>query len=211
MLKRASHARGAAIKPPIFQASRATIVSAAAHAVALLALLGVFHFASHPAPLRLPGTAEGVRTISYYAPGSLHSSHSPVPVKQAPDTPPTTPATPVMKAPPPPTPASAPVSEAGTGNSAQSGLGQGNLNIALQKVFPYPSIEVPRGTHGDVILNAVIDEHGTISDLTVVSGLSADVNDQVLAIVRNWSYTPATRNGIPVVSEQELRFHYDRS
>ena len=197
--------------PPDVRASRSTVVSAAVHAVALVGLLGVFHFGPRPAPLRLPGTALGVRTISYYAPGSLHASKSPVPVKQAPDTTPPTPTTPTLKAPPLPTPATTAASEAGSGNSAQSGLGQGNINIALQKVFPYPVIEVPHGTHGDVILNAVIDEHGAISDLTVVSGLGPALDDQVLAIVRGWSYTPATRNGVPVVSEQELRFHYERS
>ncbi len=194
--------------PLTFRATSSTLISATAHSLLLLTLFGVFHFAPRPAPLRMPGTAQGVRTISYYAPGSVHSSHSPVPVKQAPDTPS---ATPLAKAPGPPAPASAAATEAGTGNSAQSGLGQGNLNIALQKVFPYPALELPRGTHGDIILNAVIDEHGAISDLTVVSGLGPALDDQVLAIVRGWSYTPATRNGIPVVSEQELRFHYDRS
>ncbi len=96
----------------------------------------MFHFAPRPAPLRLPGTAQGVRTISYYAPGSLHSSHSPVPVKQAPDNNVTTP---IPKAPARPTPPAAAATEAGIGTAAQSGLGQGNINIALQKVFPYPA------------------------------------------------------------------------
>ena len=193
------------------RAGRAPVVSALVHGLALLALLGVFRFAARPVPLRLPGTAQGVRTISYYAPGSVHSSHSAVPVKQAPDTPLTPPKTLVAKVPPVPAPAAEAASEAGSGTSAQSGLGQGNINIALQKFFPYPAVPVPRGTHGDVILNAVIDERGAISDLTVVSGLGPEFDDQVLAIVRQWSYTPATRNGVPVVSEQELRFHYERS
>ncbi len=193
---------------PDLRSSRAPVVSAAFHTVALLVLFGVLRFAPHPAPLRLPGTSEGVRTISYFAPGSLHSTRSPVPVKQAPDKlPPLLTAKPA----PPPPPAAAAPTEAGQGSSAQSGLGQGNLNIALQKVFPYPAIQVPPGTHGDVILNAVIDEHGAISELTVVAGLSPALDNQVLAIVRGWTYTPATRNGIPVVSEQELRFHYDKS
>ena len=191
--------------------SRATVVSAIAHTLGLLLLFGVFHFAPHAAPLRLPGTSLGVRTISYYAPGSVQASHAQAPVKQAPDKPPTTPTTPTIKSPPPPPVNETPAAEAGTGTSAQSGHGQGNINIALQKVFPYPSVEVPRGTHADVILNAVIDEHGTISDLTVISGFGPAIDDQVLAIVRGWTYSPATRNGIPVVSEQELRFHYERS
>ena len=192
-------------------AGSATLLSAGGHVLALLALLGFFRFAPHAAPLRMPGTAQGIRTLSYFAPGSLHSSHSATPVQQAPDTALTPPRTVLSKVRPAPAPEAQAVTEAGSSTSAQSGLGQGNLNIALQKFFPYPEVPIPRGTHGDVILNAVIDEHGAISDLTVISGLGTDFDNQVLTIVRQWSYTPATRNGIPVVSEQELRFHYERS
>jgi protein TonB len=36
------------------------------------------------------------------------------------------------------------------------------------------------------------------------------VDETVIAAVRQWEYTPAKKNGVPVVSEQELHFHYER-
>jgi protein TonB len=62
-----------------------------------------------------------------------------------------------------------------------------------------------------VILDAVIDEHGKISDLKLMHGLGQPIDDVVIATVRQWSFAPATRNGVPIPSEQELHFHYERS
>jgi protein TonB len=36
------------------------------------------------------------------------------------------------------------------------------------------------------------------------------VEQQVIATVQTWTFTPATRNGTPIASEQELLFHYER-
>jgi protein TonB len=32
----------------------------------------------------------------------------------------------------------------------------------------------------------------------------------VIATIQNWVFQPATSNGQPIVSEQELLFHYER-
>ena len=103
--------------------------------------------------------------------------------------------------------------ERGDGNAGQSGLGDGNITIALQKFFPYPKPSLstlPRGTAGDVILNAVIDEHGKISELTLLQGLGPTIDNEVIQTVNQWVYTPATKDGVPVSSVQELHFHYER-
>jgi protein TonB len=118
----------------------------------------------------------------------------------------------VASAPPKPKETGAPSAEIGSGTSTQSGLGEGDIKIASQTYFPYPKPDlssIPDGTHGDVILNAVIDENGKISDLTLLKGLGPSIDNAVIAVVKKWSYTPATKNGIPVPSEQELHFHYD--
>jgi protein TonB len=107
----------------------------------------------------------------------------------------------------------APPAETGTSAAEKSGLGEGDITIALQTVFLYPKPDLsslPHGTKGDVILNAVIDEHGKISELTLLKGLGSPVDETVIAAVRQWEYTPAKKNGVPVVSEQELHFHYER-
>jgi len=62
-----------------------------------------------------------------------------------------------------------------------------------------------------VILDAVVDQNGKIAELRLIQGLGPAIDNVVIATVKQWSYTPATRNGVPVVSEQELHFHYERS
>ena len=59
-----------------------------------------------------------------------------------------------------------PRADAGTGNTTESGLGEGDIRIALLQHFPYPHPDLSalaHGTRGDVILDAVIDEHGKVT------------------------------------------------
>jgi periplasmic protein TonB len=107
-------------------------------------------------------------------------------------------------------PAPAPVhSSEDVGNDA---LGDGDVNIALAQFFPYPQPDLsklPQGTSGDVVVDAVIDANGKISKLTMIHGLGYGIDETVLAAVQQWVFKPATKNGTPVVSEQELHFHYE--
>lgn len=101
--------------------------------------------------------------------------------------------------------------DATPGNDA---LGTGDINIALLSVFPTPKpdlSQLPRGAKGDVVLDVVIDENGKIAKLTMERGVGHGVDESVIATVRNWEFHPATRNGKPVASEQELLFHFERS
>jgi protein TonB len=191
---------------------RGAVVSAAVHAAVLVCVLGGFRWGARVAPYKLPGMANGARTLTYFSAGSPQAAVKDAPVKTAEAA-----KQPVetvvhsaaVKA------ASAPAVEAdaGAGDSAKSGVGEGNIDIALQKYFPYPKPDLStmkRGTEGDVILDAVIDEHGKIASLTVVQGLGEPIDGTVIATVEQWSYTPAMKDGVAVASEQELRFHYQR-
>lgn len=85
--------------------------------------------------------------------------------------------------------------------------------LALETYFTYPKPDLsslPHGTEGDVILDAVVDEEGKIAKLTLVKGLGSPVDDMVIATVQQWRYTPAMRQGVPVASERERHFHYER-
>jgi protein TonB len=192
---------------------RSAVVSAGIHVGVLGVLLGGFHWAPKVAPYRLPGTETGIRTLTYFSAGNPqpHSIDSPVKnaqvekkvVDKARD---------ALR---PAKPESAPATraDAGSGDAVKSGLGEGNITIALQKVFPYPKPDLSsmaHGTSGDVILDAVIDEHGKISALTLLKGLGDPIDKNVIATVEQWSYTPAMKDGVPVASEQELHFHYER-
>jgi len=187
-------------------------VSLALHLAILLAITGVLHRTAHIVPYRLPGTAKGISYLTFYSAGSPPHAESTLAAKK-PAAHHTTPSTRTAPAAKPAEPQS-PHTEPGSSNSSLSGIGQGNISIALQKVFPYPKPDLsslPHGTHGDVILDAVIDQNGHISDLTLVQGLGPAIDNVVIATVKQWSYTPALMNGSPVVSEQELHFHYERS
>jgi len=70
--------------------------------------------------------------------------------------------------------------------------------------------QLPKGTSGDVIVDVVIDKTGRIAKFTMTKGLGHGVDDTVLATIQQWTFQPATRNGQPVASEQELLFHYVR-
>lgn len=185
-------------------------VSAVVHVVVVLALVGVWKQSQKIAPFKLPGTAQGTRLLTYYAAGSPPHAVSDLQTKEKPKVEETSTTHAAIEAPKlKKVEAAAPAAAVGTGNSADSGLGEGDIHIALQTYNPYPKVSVPRGTVGDVILNAVIDEHGKIASLTLIKGLGQSIDETVEATVRQWSFSPATRNGVAIPSEQELHFHYE--
>lgn len=99
------------------------------------------------------------------------------------------------------------------GNSSEGSEGDGNISIALVQFHPRPTPDLSTlapGTSGDVVLDALIDAQGKVANLSVTKSLGPDVDQQVIATVRTWTFTPATRNGAPIASEQELLFHYER-
>ena len=192
---------------------RGWAVSLSVHLLLLVALLGVRQRSPQLAAFRLPGTRTGLQLLTYYAPGSRPTNPGDRTAKAAikPHS------APLSSRPTPVPPAAAmaetPHADTGSGSAAESSQGDGDINIALQKFFPHPAPDLsslPRGAKGDVILDALIDRQGRIARLTLLQGLGAPIDDQVIAVVREWVYTPATRNGSPVPSEQELHFHYER-
>jgi periplasmic protein TonB len=192
---------------------RGTLLSTAAHLSLLLCLVGGWRASTSIVPYRLPGTAMGNTVLTYYSPGSTR----PAIVTTAPKSKDKAKTALVLhpkasKAQPDPSLATR--ADAGAGSATESGLGEGDIQIALETYFPYPKPDLshlPRGTKGDVILDAVIDAHGNITTLTLLKGLGSPVDESVIATVQHWQYTPAMKNGVPVASERELHFHYERS
>jgi protein TonB len=187
--------------------------------VHLLLLAAIIHrSAPWVAPIRLPGSQHGSNLLLAYLPGRAPAqstaanpktqpkpadSKSPTPTLPKPKTKPTD-SSPNTNSPATDHPDSA------TGADA---LGSGNIDIALASYFPTPKPDLsslPRGTKGDVILDIVIDATGKISDLKITSGLGHGIDETVIATVQQWTFHPATRDGQPVASEQELHFHYEK-
>jgi periplasmic protein TonB len=187
-------------------------LSLSIHVIVLIAIAGILHRSVKLAPYRLPGTREGVQLLTYYAPGSTRSALNDIPTKVADKKKPASVVHSALAAPKTES-STTPATERGIASSGQSGLGDGNITIALQKYFPYPRPSLsalPHGAVGDVVLNAVIDEHGKIAELTLLQGLGPAIDDEVIQTVNQWVYIPATKNGVPVPSVQELHFHYER-
>ena len=198
-------------RPP----ARRLAISAAAHAILLIAI--TYHRGPFIAPVRLPGTEHGTNLMLSYLPGrapaqSLTANTRPAP-KPA-DTPSPLPAvaTPKKSTTTPST--NSPASDHPDSNSGADARGSGNINIALATYFPAPKPDLstlPSGTRGDVILDIVIDTTGKVSDIKMTNGLGHGVDETVIATVQQWTFHPATRDGQPVASEQELHFHYEKA
>lgn len=190
-------------------------VSAGMHVLVVLALVGAWRASKTVVVTRLPGTAQGTRLLTYYETGSPPHAVSDLPEAEKPKPEETSKShlslpVPVPKA----APAAAPATDDGVGTSQQNGRGDGDINIALQTVHPYPKPDLsvlPHGARGDVVLDAVIDEKGKIASLKVLRSLGQAIDDTVIATVKGWEFSPATRNGVPIASEQELHFHYERA
>ena len=62
-----------------------------------------------------------------------------------------------------------------------------------------------------MIIDVVIDEQGKIVKTEVAQSMGQGIDDTVLAAIQTWTFKPATKDGVPVPSEQEILFHYERS
>jgi protein TonB len=49
-----------------------------------------------------------------------------------------------------------------------------------------------------VIVEAVIDEQGRVTDVRILRGLPMGLDREAVAAVRQWRFTPATLQGKPV-------------
>ena len=179
-------------------------------------ILGALLYVRSPqlSPVERPGDATGHLLSLTYAPGMS----APVARLQSPKAPPhkPTPSSSIVTPTPAPPVVAAAATAATSSPNAASGvdaLGDGDTTVALVVVHPSPKpdlSQLPSGTSGDVIVDVVIDKDGKIAKYTMMRGLGHGVDQTVLATIQQWTFQPATRNGIPVASEQELLFHYVR-
>ena len=188
---------------------------AASIALHLVVLAFVLHHRATLVVSSRPGEKDGHHLILTYTPGShvasaaLESQKSPKVVAPAPSR--------AMAAKVTTPPLAAPATAASASASAITGadaLGEGDIRIALVDNHPTPKPDLsplPSGTQGDVVVDIVIDATGKIAKYTIARGLGHGIDDTVIAAIQGWTFHPATRNGVPVASEQELLFHYVRA
>ena len=180
------------------------------------ALLIVLFRSGHAIRVRafLPGTPQGAHIDLSYLPGGAPPAAPPSARKQAPAVakesslplPPRL--TPPVQAPASATPTSSPAKSSASSNDA---LGSEDIQIALTTYSPSPKPDLsrlPHGTQGEVVLDVTIDPTGQVADLQILATLGYGVDGAVAETVRTWKFSPATRDGVPVASVQELHFHY---
>jgi TonB family protein len=134
--------------------------------------------AALPAPPRtepLPGP----EVVHVLPPGILGTSSIPMPP------PPATVTTPAAAAPEKPKPV--------TGGVATA------ARLIKQTPPVYPQTALKHGLVGDVKIQAIVDEHGNITNVKVLSGDAVLVAAAKTAVLQ-WKYAPSTLNGNPVAA-----------
>jgi protein TonB len=86
------------------------------------------------------------------------------------------------------------------------------IRPALPVFSPDPAVDTSdlAGAEGDVIVEITIDEQGIIVQKNVIQSLGPKVDTKVLAALANWHFRPASRNGVPIPSKQDVYYHYPR-
>ena len=81
---------------------------------------------------------------------------------------------------------------------------------ALPLVFPDPDVYSWQlgGLKGDVIVEVTIDEHGSVIATRVLQSLQQDIDQKVIATLKNWRFRPATVDGVAISSRQDVHFHF---
>jgi periplasmic protein TonB len=78
------------------------------------------------------------------------------------------------------------------------------------KVAPaYTPQAVQAGIGGAVVLYAEIGADGRAHRLRVIKGLGYGLDQQAIAVVRQWTFYPGTKNGVPAATPAtiEVDFH----
>jgi len=107
-------------------------------------------------------------------------------------------------------------------NGASAGSLYGSLSygsitgLEVRPALPVVSLDpvvepdLLNGTIGDVVIEITIDSVGNITEMHVLQSLGPAVDHQVLAALEKWHFLPATRNGVPIPSKQDVHYHFPR-
>lgn len=86
-----------------------------------------------------------------------------------------------------------------------------DVRPALPLIYPNPDVypwQVPNGVAGTVIVEVTIDVHGTVIATKIIQRLGHGIDEKVEAAVRNWRFRPATVDGQPIASQQDVLYRY---
>jgi TonB family protein len=85
------------------------------------------------------------------------------------------------------------------------------IRPALPVVSPDPVFGSDAvGLQGDVIVEITIDDQGNIVQKIVLQSLGPAIDGRVLAALEKWQFSPASKNGVPIPSKQDVYYHFPR-
>ncbi|MBV9088244.1 MAG: energy transducer TonB [Acidobacteriaceae bacterium] len=82
---------------------------------------------------------------------------------------------------------------------------------ALPTIFPDPPIarsELAPEIQGDVIVEVTIDAFGEVIETKLLNGIGHGIDEQVVSTLKGWRFKPATIDGVPIPSKQDVHFHF---
>ena len=98
-----------------------------------------------------------------------------------------------------------------TGSSFNGSSSGTEAMPAIPLIFPDPTIhpgELRSGLQGDVVVEVTIDERGNVTETRLLESLEHDIDQKVVAAVRQWRFRPATVDGRAISSRQDVHFHF---
>jgi TonB family protein len=109
--------------------------------------------------------------------------------------------------------ASAPSPTAGSPyGSLSDGASTGEeIRPALPAVTSEPRVnpeDLSGIAEGNVVVEITIDESGTIVRKAVMKSMGPAIDAKVLAALESWRFHPATRDGVPIPSKQDVVYHF---
>jgi protein TonB len=118
-----------------------------------------------------------------------------------------------------PTPEDNDASNASPGRSAGSAYGSlsegpdagHDIRAALPASTFEPIVntsELAGVAEGNCIVEITIDESGAVVAQSVVQSMGAVIDEAVLQAVTHWRFRPATRDGVPIPSKQDVVYHF---
>jgi TonB family protein len=65
-------------------------------------------------------------------------------------------------------------------------------------------------SEGNEVVEITIDDQGNVVHTAVLQSLGPEVDAKVVAALEHWHFHPATRDGLPIPSRQDVYYHYPR-
>jgi len=111
------------------------------------------------------------------------------------------------------TAAAAPAPTAGSpyGSLSDGASGGEEIRPALPAVTSEPRVnpeDLAGISEGNVVVEITIDESGAIVSKAVMRSMGPAIDAKVLAALESWRFHPATRDGVPIPSKQDVVYHF---